>query len=386
MLSKEALANSLVTIHLDRFRRNVQRVQNHLGPDVELMYTVKSGGYGHGLKEMAAYAVQHCGIRKLATATISEAVELRQDGYSGYLMVLGGIPKSAFAAIPEMYLVTGCYNVSLARELNRVAEQAGKKVEIHIKLDTGMHRLGVAPGEELQQLLDVLKTLPFLHVHGVYSHLANADEADCVVTNQQLDLFDQGVAQVRENGFHPLWLHTAGSDAIITGTRCHYNLVRPAAILYGYDTAEGEFNRLSVEPVLSWTSIVTNVRCVAEGEGVGYSAFFQAKRDSLIAVAAFGASDGYLRNLVGKDPQENGFVLIRGKRAPVVAICMDQTMIDVTDIPNVGIGDTVTLIGQDGEESIDVYELKARSKTTIGYVLAAISQRPLRVYKEFDKI
>lgn len=382
MLNKEALANSLVTIHLGRFKRNIQRVQDYLGPQTELMYTVKSGGYGHGLKEMASYAVSSCGLQKLATATLGEAVELRQDGYRGYLMVLGGIPTAAFPAIPEYDLVTGCYNLDLARQLNLVAEAAHKKVEVHIKLDTGMHRLGVSPGEELQNLLDVLKTLPYLQVNGCYTHLANADEEDCLVTNRQLDLFDQGVEQVRANGFQPQWLHTAGSDAIITSKRCHYNLVRPAAILYGYDTAEGIFNRLGVEPVLSWTSLVTNVRNVPAGEGVGYSGFFCPEKDSRIAVAAFGASDGYLRNLVGKNPDENGYVLIRGQRAPVVAICMDQTMIDVTHLPEVKIGDSVTLLGQDGNEEITVYDLKARSKTTIGYILASISQRPLRIYKE----
>lgn len=382
MINKETLANSLVTIHLDRFQRNIKRVQEYLGPQTELMYTVKSGGYGHGLKEMASYAVSSCGIEKLATATIGEAVELRQDGYLGYLMVLGGIPTAAFSAIPEYNLVTGCYNVDLAQELNRVAEAVNKKVEVHIKLDTGMHRLGVAPGEELQTLLDVLKTLPYLQVNGCYSHLANADEEDCKVTNQQLDLFEKGVEQVLANGLQPHWFHTAGSDAIITSKRCHYNMVRPAAILYGYDTAEGVFNRLGVEPVLSWTSLITNVRTVPAGEGVGYSGFFCSEKDSRIAVAAFGASDGYLRNLVGKNPEENGYVLIHGQRAPVVAICMDQTMIDVTDLPEVKIGDKVTLIGQDGNEEITVYDLKARSKTTIGYVLASISPRPVRVYRE----
>lgn len=311
---------------------------------------------------------------------ILEAVELRQAGYAGFLMVLGGIPPAALPAVVEYDLITACYNADLAIRLNELAGSAGKMLDIHLKIDSGMHRLGVTPGDELQQLLDVLRKLPHLHIDGCFTHLANADEADQIVSNRQLDLFDQAIVQLHANGIEPRWLHTAGSDAVITCRRSHYNLVRPAAILYGYDTAEGPFNRLGVEPVLSWHSVVTNIRTVKPGEAAGYSAFYQPKQETLLAIVGFGASDGYLRSLVSKDPTQNGYVLIRGQKAPVVAICMDQSFIDISQIPSVKIGDPVTVLGTDEALSVTAYDLKSLSHTTIGYVLASISSRPPRIY------
>lgn len=380
MLSAKQLANSYVTVDFGKFKRNLQRVQSYLNSGTELMFTAKSNGYGHGLTEMALYAAEHCGIQKISTAMLLEAMELRQAGYAGFLMVLGGIPPAALPAVVEYDLVTACYNADLAIRLNELAGSAGKMLDIHLKIDSGMHRLGVTPGDELQQLLDVLKKLPHLHIDGCFTHLANADEADQIVSNRQLDLFDQAIVQLHANGIEPRWLHTAGSDAVITCRRSHYNLVRPAAILYGYDTAEGPFNRLSVEPVLSWHSVVTNIRIVKAGEAAGYSAFYQPKQETLLAIVGFGASDGYLRSLVSKDPTQNGYVLIRGQKAPVVAICMDQSFIDISQIPNVKIGDPVTILGTDDALSVTAYDLKSLSHTTIGYVLASISSRPPRIY------
>ena len=176
MLGAKQLANSYVTVDLGKFKRNLQRVQAYLNPETELMFTVKSNGYGHGLTEMALYAAEHCGIQKLATAMILEAVQLRQAGYRGFLLVLGGLPPAALPAVVEYDLITVCYHADLAIQLNELAAKAGKVLDIHLKIDSGMHRLGVAPGAELQQLLDVLKTLPHLHLDGCFTHLANADE------------------------------------------------------------------------------------------------------------------------------------------------------------------------------------------------------------------
>src|SRR5665647_233495 len=380
MLSSIQLANSYVSVDFGKFQRNLQRVQSYLNSGTELMFTAKSNGYGHGLTETALYAADHCGIQKISTAMILEAVELRQAGYADFLMVLGGIPPAALPAVVEYDLVTACYNADLAIQLNDLAGKAGKVLDIHLKIDSGMHRLGVTPGDELQQLLDVLKKLPHLHLDGCFTHLANADEANQIVSNRQLDLFDQAIAQLHANGIDPQWLHTAGSDAVITSRRSHYNLVRPAAILYGYDTAEGPFNRLGVEPVLSWHSVVTNIRTVKAGEAAGYSAFYQPEQETRLAIIGFGASDGYLRSLVNKDPKQNGYVLLHSKKAPVVAICMDQSFVDISQIPETKIGDPVTVLGTDGALSVTAYELKSLSHTTIGYVLASISSRPPRIY------
>ena len=384
MINQEDLANCLVTIDPEKFHNNIRKVREYLDPETKIMYVIKSMGYGHGLLEMADLALQSGLIDMLATATVEEAVSLRQNGFQGFLMILAGIPKKALPAVVQHDLVTACYNLETAQTLNQMAKDADKVLSVHLKIDSGMHRLGVAPGSELEFLLEGLKKLENLKVEGVFTHLANADEADEIVSNAQLDLFEEAIEQIKAAGLSLRWIHAAGSDAIIVSRRSHYNLVRPAALFYGYDTAEGEFNRLKLEPVLRWTSFITHTRRVKKGETAGYGGFFQAKKDSMIAIAGFGSSDGYLRSLVSKQVEKNGQVIIRGQRAPVVAICMDQTLIDVTHIEDVKTYDEVVILGKSGNQEIDVYELLKRSGTSVGNVLAAISKRPLRIYRSFN--
>ena len=373
-------ANTVVTVDLAKVKRNIERIRNHIGPNVDIMYTAKSNGYGHGLIEPTLYMQRECGIHCFATSQLCEALELRAAGLQDFLLVMGGIPYSGVPAFVENDLVATVYEDTLPRALNEEAARQGKKVRVHIKIDTGLRRFGVKAGEQLAHLLDTLSQLPYLEIDGVYTHLANGYSLDKSFTHQQMGEFTQALDQLKAAGIRPRLIHAANTAACVASPECYYDVVRLAALIFGYDISPGIKNRLGLEPAMRWTSKILNVLWAEEGENVSYYRFFVPKRRTKIAIIGFGMGDGYVRNLVTRDTEHNSDVLIHGKRARLLDLNVDVAFADVTDIPDVQIGDTAVLIGRDGDEEITSMELGEVGGTSNGHVCCSITSRPLRHY------
>ena len=264
----------------------------------------------------------------------------------------------------------------LLSQLAKEAAAAGKPLPFHLKVDTGMGRLGLAPSE-WAAFLDTFPRWKSLHLEGCMTHLADSDGNDSSHTEQQLKTFRGLLEQLEQRGIKPTYVHVANSAAIMRYSQAHFSLVRPGIMLYGYHTLPRSIPCPSLQPVLSLHTTVMQLRTIKPGETVSYNRTFVAKRPSTVAVLPIGYADGYSRQLSNK-----GFVLVRGKRAPIVGlICMDMTMVDVTDIPGVQVGDQVTVIGRQGEEAIQADELAEQSGTIPYETLCGIGPRIPRVYK-----
>lgn len=340
------------------------------------MPVLKANACGHGLVRTAEWLVQECGIRRLAVAEVREAEILRENGIDEELMVLGGVPVNNLPYAVKADLILPVFRVPDAILLSNLAVKAGKQIRVHIKIDTGLGRIGVCKGSELEELLDEIIHLPGLQIEGVYTHLGEAEVTDPDFSEQQLNDFEEALNQIHARGIYPHYIHATNTPSAVRFRRAHYNMVRAGLLWLGYDPCMDEENRLGVETVLEWKTFLTNKKILPAGKSTGYWHSFTAKRDTVIGIASFGYGDGYLEDL-GKS---GGYVLLHGKRAPIISVCMDQTFIDITDIPESDAGDEITLIGHDGEEKIDAFDLEKITENSYVVYLCNISERPVKTY------
>ncbi len=374
-------ATSVIRVDLPALKRNIARIRAHVGPGTDIMYVAKSNGYANGMAEPALYMKNECGIRHFATSQIGEAITLREAGIDDFMLVLSAVPFSAIPKFVELGLVATVYEESFPRALSEEAVRQGKTGKVHIKIDSGLHRMGLPGGAPLARLLETLKSLPNLEIDGVYTHLANAYSLDKTVTRRQQALFEAALEQIRETGIRPRLVHMSNTAACVASPECYYDMVRLAALVYGHDISPGEQNRLGLEPVTSWTCCVLNTMWVEAGEGISYYNWYVPKRRTRIALVSFGMGDGYIRAAVSQDIDKNADVLINGHRARLIDLNFDQTFVDITDVPGeVKVGDKVTIFGRDGDEEITTAEIAAHAHTSNGNVCAAITSRPFRHY------
>ncbi len=373
-------ANSIVTVNLAKVKRNIERIRRHIGPDVEIMYTAKSNGYGHGLITPALYMSRECGIKSFATGMLSEALELREAGLEDFILILGGVPYNGLGECVKHDFAVTVYEDTVPKVLSREAVAQGKTAKVHIKIDTGLRRLGTYVGEPLERLLDLLTSLPGIEIDGIYTHFYNAYSLDKSDTKKQTAEFEQALAQLRARGIRPRRIHAANTAACVSSPETYYDMVRLAALIFGYDISPGEKNRLGLEPAMEWTGLVMNTLWAEAGDNVSYYGFYTPKRRTKIAILSFGMGDGYVRNLVTKDTAHNADVLIHGKRARLLDLNVDQAFADITDIPDVKIGDKVVLIGRDGEDEITSMDLGSQGGTSNGHICCSITSRPFRHY------
>lgn len=370
--------NSFITIDLAKIRSNMEKIRKHVGPDVEIMPVLKANACGHGLIRTADWLISECKIKRLAVAQVREAQELREAGNSAEIMVLGGVPVNNLPYAVQEDLILPVFRTQDAALLSDLALKSGKKTRVHIKIDTGLGRIGVEKGQQLEDLLDGILPLQGLEIEGVFTHFGEAEVADPAFTEQQIRDFEEAVGQIRARGIHPRYIHATNTPSTVRFKKAHYNMVRTGLLWLGYDPCLDEENRLGLETVLDWKTFITNKKYVPAGRSMGYWRSFTAKRDTVVGIASFGYGDGYLEDL-GK---KGGYVLIHGKRAPIISVCMDQTFLDITDIPETEIGDTVTLIGRDGGEKIDAFDLEKITENSYVVYLCNISERPVKIYKE----
>jgi alanine racemase len=370
------MGNSFIEIDLRKVRRNMEKIRMHVGPEVTILPVLKANACGHGLLEMARFLVAECEVDRLAVAQVREAQQLRECGIAQDIMVLGGLPDNNIPYAVQEDLITPLFHSEYARTLSRIAAETGKTARVHIKIDTGLGRIGVRGDAELCELLKTIHNLTCLQVEGVFTHFSEAEVNDPSFTEEQIARFDAAVAKIRAFGFKPKFIHASNTPSIVRFTKAHYNMARTGLLWLGYDPCTDLTNRLDLESVLEWRSFITNINTVGAGDRLGYWRSFTAKRDTKIAIGSFGYGDGYLED-VGK---KGGHVLVRGQRAPLISVCMDQTFIDVTDIDGVSVGDTITLIGHDGAEKIDALDLEKITHNSYVFYLSNISERPVKTY------
>ena len=361
-------------INLRAIRSNVQEVRSEVGPRPKILVAVKANAYGHGL-EKVAQAVLQAGASVLGVAFLEEGIELRRLGIGAPILILGSeLPERAEEIVRWGLTATVCTH-ELAVALSTAAIGQHRKVQVHLKVDTGMGRIGLKTGE-IQNFLEETSELDGLALEGIYTHFPVADASCERYTLGQIRRFTEVVRQLRARGIRIPIAHTANSAAIIRYPDAHMDMVRPGVMIYGLEPFRGAGYLIQLKPALTLKSHVCFLKTVRAKTAIGYGRTFIAKKQSRIATIPVGYGDGYRRSLSNR-----GQVLIRGKRARIVGnICMDQMMVDVTQIEGVRVGDEVILIGEQGAERISAEEI-ARLCSTINYeVVCALAQRVPRVY------
>ncbi|MGA7937627.1 MAG: alanine racemase [Kovacikia sp.] len=328
---------------------NVRQIRSLLSPQTDLMAVVKADAYGHGATNVAQTALQ-AGASWLGVATIPEGIELREAGIDAPILVLGAhhMPEQIQAIAHWQLQPTLC----TPRQALIFSETMGplddhSPLPVHLKLDTGMSRLGML-WQEAAEFAQLVQRLPNLRIASVYSHLATAEDADQTVAKQQQQRFETAIAQIKALGIMPPRLHLANSAGTLTSPTLHYDLVRDGLAIYGLYPAKHLSPVVNLKPALQVKARVTQVKTIQAGVGVSYGHRFVSDRETRIAVVGIGYADGVPRNLSNKIS-----VLLRGQRVPQIgAVTMDQLMIDVSAIPDLQEGEVVTLLGQDGDQSI----------------------------------
>jgi alanine racemase len=364
-------------IDLDALAANFHIVKDLVGPDVQAMAVVKANAYGHGAVECARRLEQE-GAEWFGVALPEEGIELRESGITRPILCLAGFWEGQEAACIQQKLVPVVYRLDLIEKLDSAARDAGIIADVHVKIDTGMGRLGVR-FDEVAEFADALKRFEHIRVDGLMTHFAAADEPTCeTLTEDQIKRFE-GVGQLfSAYGFAPTFVHCANSAGIFSHPEALGNMVRPGGVLYGVwrDILPPATENSGLRSVMSLHSRIVLLKWVPRGETIGYGCTFEASRKSLVATVPIGYNDGYLRGLSNRS-----HVIVRGTYAPVVGrISMDLTILDVTGVEGVELGDAVTLMGRVGDLDIPAEEL-ARIAGTLSYeVTCGIGERVPRVY------
>lgn len=348
-------------IDLAALAANVAALRRRIGPDRILYAVVKANAYGHGA-DLIAPAALHAGADRLAVAALNEAVELRLAGVTAPILVLGYTPPDQAGTLLKHRLTATVYEEATALAYARAAERYGRRLSLHLKVDTGMHRLGVDYSRAFD-LCARLAVAPHLRLEGIFTHFSTADQADQEYSRMQLERFGRLLDRLERAGCRPATAHAANSAATLSLPQAHLDAVRCGILLYGLSPGVAVTAAPQLRPVLSWKARVVQVRRLAAGEPVSYGNSWRASRPSVVAVVPVGYADGFPRS-----PRTWGSVLIHGRAAPVAGrVCMDQTVVDVTAITHAGIdvvqGDEVVLIGSQGDAAISVDQAAARLET-----------------------
>ncbi len=374
--------NSLSTwveIDLDAIAHNCNVVRNVIHPDTKFMAVVKADGYGHGSIAVSRVVLKK-GADFLGVARIEEAIELRENNIDAPILILGFTPFSSFDDLIRYNLTQTIYSVDQAKRFSDLSKKHSKRLKCHIKVDTGMGRLGIVfvrDQDFLKALEDIttIVSLPGLNVEGIYTHFAQAD-SDKKYTLSQLDKFLALTDELKNRGVYFSLTHAANSAALLSLPESHLDMVRAGIMLYGVYPSEYAKANFSLKPAMTLKSKIAMVKEVGKGFKVSYGSTYTTWEKTKLATVCIGYGDGYPRLLSSRAD-----MLIKGKRVKVVGrVCMDYTIVDVKDL-EVDCGDEVVIFGAQGDEYISVEEL-ARLSNTIGYeVLTSISKRVKRVYK-----
>ena len=345
-------------INLDAIVKNVDNLMALTKENTGALAVVKADGYGHGDVAVAKAVAQK--VTGYAVATLDEAVNLRENGVKKPILVLGYVDPYEFDILVSHEITATVFDVETAQLLADAARVQKKQAHCHIKVDTGMRRIGLEPDENGIAIVKQITALKELSADGIFTHFATSDETDKTSAEHQFKLFTDFTGRLEKEGIHFTYRHCANSAAVIDMPQVDLDMVRLGIAMYGmYPSDEVKKEKVELFPALDLKSHVTMVKEIPAGEKVSYGGTFTTTRTTKIATVSVGYGDGYPRALSSK-----GYVLVRGQKAPIVGrVCMDQMMVDVTDIENVTRADIVTLIGKDGDAEITVEEIAALAGT-----------------------
>lgn len=364
-------------ISLEAIGHNIREVKKRLPEGVKLLGVVKANAYGHGAVPVASYLENQ--VDYFATATIEEAIELRENGISAPILILGYVSPSQYGDLVEYDITQTIDSYAQALALEKEAARQNRKAKAHLAVDTGMTRIGFQVTEHDADEAAKIADLPHIELEGMFTHFSCADQEDKTYCSMQMEKYDKMTALLAERGVTIPLRHICNSAGIMEFDDHRFEMVRSGIITYGiYPSEEVKKERLDLIPALSWKSHVIHVKEVGSGIGVSYGATYVTEKPmTRIATVSAGYADGYPRAL-----SNQGCVLIHGKKAPIIGrICMDQMMVDVTDIPDVQVEDVVTLVGTDGDETITIEEIANPAARFDYEMLCDISSRVTRVYK-----
>ncbi|MCL6481292.1 MAG: alanine racemase [Firmicutes bacterium] len=369
-------------ISLGAIQRNFRRIRRHIGRGRKILSVVKGNAYGHGAVPVSK-ALAKAGSDWFGVTSTAEGIELREAGIRQPILLLTGFWPGEERRILRYRLTPVVTEITQLHLLERAARRVGRRLDFHLKVDTGMSRLGIAPSAA-DAFLAALADCPHLRLGGTMTHFASSEVFTNTQTEAQLRVFLDFVARLRAAGLHPGLLHLANSAAIASRPETWGDMVRPGALLYGYHQRYDPPERLAevcetlpLEPALSLRARIVSLRDLPAGVGIGYNARFVTDRPSRIAVIPAGYADGLVRQL-----SNTGRVIVRGRCVPIVGIVsMDLTTIDVTDVPGVRLGDVVTIFGRQGPLSRSPFDVAAEIGTVTSDLLCALGSRVPRFYR-----
>jgi alanine racemase len=363
-----------IVVSLKAIRNNVKTLRKKIGKDVKILACVKTDAYGHGI-ERVSKAIEK-DVDCLSIASVEEGIFLRKIGIKLPVLVLNCIlPEEAEEIVKNNLSQTLC-SFEIAYSLNREAKKKNKKAKVHINVDTGMGRIGIKP-ENTMAFIKKVKKLENLKIEGIFTHFPSADEPNRNFTRNQIEIFGQILKSLAANGIDISLKHTANSAAVLDFPESYFNMVRPGLMLYGYYPSSYVKRTVKLEPALSLKTKIVCLRKLPKGATISYGRTYTTVRPSIIATLPIGYGDGYSRALSNK-----GEVIIHGRRAPVVGrVCMDQTMVDVSNISGVKIGDDVVVIGKQKSETITVEEIASKIGTIPYEIVCMIGKKTKRTYE-----
>ena len=371
-------------IDLDVIRKNLVSIREHINPGTKIMAVVKADGYGHGGAFIAGAIEEFETLYGYAVASVEEAMILRREGILKPVLILGYVFPYSYEQLIEENIRLTVFREDMLLQLSKAAMKVGKNAKIHIKVDTGMSRIGIAPDDKGLALVKKAMDTPGIEIEGIFTHFAKADEADKTGALHQLSIFQSFLQRIEKELKLCIPIkHCANSAGVIELDSAQMDMVRPGIILYGlWPSNQVNRERLELKPALSLHSHVVFVKDLHKGQSIGYGGKFTAEKEMRIATIPVGYGDGYPRILSG-----TGHVLIRGQKAPILGrICMDQFMVDVTGIAGTTEGDLVTLIGTDGFRQITVEHLGELSGVFHYELVCGLGRRIPRVYLSDGKV
>ena len=361
-------------IDLRAIHHNLKQVRRTIGRHPLIMAVVKANAYGHGMIPVVSSILKHKTAQYFGVAIVEEGIELRKSFSRIPIHVLTAPEQDQLDLYVQHALEPTLCDIAVAKKLNALGKKLKKQCSVHVKIDTGMGRIGVAPNEAVDFIKSV-STMAHLHIKGVWTHFATSDEQDLSFANTQLSVFRSIITALELQGIHIPLVHCANSGAILQIPDSYFDMVRPGLMMYGYTPSQEIHGSADLRPALALKAKVGFVKSVKQGTSISYGRRYYTNADTTIASVTVGYADGYFRLLTN-----NAAVLIKGKKFPVAGtVCMDQLMID-TDNGEIRVGDEVVLIGKSGGERISAWDI-AKAVGTIPYeVTCAVSQRVPRIY------
>lgn len=371
------LTRTKMIVSLKAVDHNFEEMRKKIPENTKMVAVLKADGYGHGGVKIAQHIHDYEYIWGIAVAVSEEAMEMRAGGITKPILILGHVFPEDYKELIQADVRMTVSELWMAEKINEVAAELGKKAIIHIGLNTGMNRIGVQPDENGVAIVKAISLLEHVEIEGLFSHFARADEYDVQPAYDQFERYTNFRKRLEEEQIQITYYHTSNSAGIMRVPESHMDLVRAGITIYGiYPSDEVETEKLPIESILEWKASVSYVKEIHAGDAISYGGTYVAPDTRKIATIPVGYADGYPRSLSNK-----GCVLIHGKRAPITGrVCMDQFMVDVTDIPDVKPMDEVTLIGKDGDEHITTQEMGDLSGRFPYELVCDLGKRIPRVY------